>query len=81
VREPIAPVATPVHVTPERYGRIPRAYIECTDDRALSLSVQRQMVAATPCQRVVSLPASHAPQLAMPDRLASSISTLVKELV
>ncbi|MBV8759335.1 MAG: alpha/beta hydrolase [Deltaproteobacteria bacterium] len=80
VREPLAPVATPVAITPERYGAIPRAYIECTEDRALSIAVQRRMVSASPCARLASLPSSHTPQLAMPERLAAHIQTFAKEL-
>ena len=53
-------VTTPA--TAERYGRIPRLYVEALDDRSLILPVQRAMQARAPGASVVSLPTGHAPQ-------------------
>jgi len=72
VSEPVAVVETPVHVTEERYGRIPRTYIECTEDRALGLGLQRRMHAAMPCT-VLSLPTGHSPFFAAPERLVEHL--------
>ena len=72
IPEPLAVVATPVATTRDRFGRIPRTYIECTDDRALGPSLQRRMHAAQPC-RVVKMPSSHSPFLARPEDLARVI--------
>src|SRR6202012_2981439 len=55
----LAALMTKVHTTPERFGRIPRVYIECTEDRALSIAMQRDMIAKSPPVDVRSLPASH----------------------
>jgi len=72
----LAALMTKVHLTPERFGRIPRVYIECTDDRALSIDMQRDMIAKSPPVDVPSLPASHSPFLSMPDKLAEAMSDL-----
>lgn len=72
VAEPLAVVATPVATTRDRFGRIPRTYIECTDDRALGPSLQRRMHAAQPC-RVVKMPSGHSPFLARPEDLARAL--------
>src|SRR5262245_31694571 len=48
VPEPMAPSATPVSVTEHRFGRVPRAYIECRQDRAIPPSLQRTMCEASP---------------------------------
>jgi pimeloyl-ACP methyl ester carboxylesterase len=72
----LAALMTKVHVTPERFGRIPRIYVECTDDRALSIGMQRDMIAKSPPVDVRSLPASHSPFLSMPDKLAEALSDL-----
>jgi pimeloyl-ACP methyl ester carboxylesterase len=72
----LAALMTKVHVTPERFGRIPRIYVECTDDRALSIDMQRDMIAKSPPVDVRSLPASHSPFLSMPDKLAGVMSDL-----
>ncbi len=72
----VAALFTPVHLTTERFGRIPRVYIECTDDRALSTEIQRDMIAKSPPVDVRHLHASHSPFLSMPDKLAMVMSDL-----
>lgn len=64
-------VTTPA--TAERYGRIPRLYVEALADRSLILPVQRAMQARAPGASVVSLPTGHAPQFSAPARLAEAI--------
>jgi pimeloyl-ACP methyl ester carboxylesterase len=56
-------------LAPGRFGRVPRHYVECTEDRAIDLATQRAMHAAMPCT-VHTLPASHSPFYSMPERLA-----------
>ena len=72
----LAALMTKVHITPGRFGRIPRVYVECTDDRALSIAMQRDMIAKSPPVDVRSLPASHSPFLSMPDKLADALADL-----
>lgn len=72
----LAPLMTPAHVTAKRFGRIPRVFIECTDDRALSLDIQRDMIAKSPPIDVRRLHSSHSPFLSMPDKLAAVLSDL-----
>ncbi|MBL8202339.1 MAG: alpha/beta fold hydrolase [Chromatiales bacterium] len=74
--EPIAVMFQTVHVTPSRFGRVPRAYIHCSRDVALPLFVQEQMVAASPCQTVLTLPTGHSPFFAAPERLAGMLDSL-----
>jgi pimeloyl-ACP methyl ester carboxylesterase len=69
--EPIAPAATPIRVSPERFGCVRRVYVETRRDRALGPTLQRRMQSALPCQRVFSLETGHAPFLAAPAALAS----------
>lgn len=68
--EPVESGVTPLHLTEENYGRVPRIYIECTEDRAVTPFIQRKMYTETPCEKVYSLPSSHSPFFSMPDRLA-----------
>lgn len=70
VPEPMLPVVTPIHVTTENFGRVPRAYIVCEQDHSITPECQRRMLAATPCEPVVSLDSSHSPFFSMPERLA-----------
>ena len=45
VPQSAAAAGAPVIWTDERYGRVARAYIECTEDNAVSLKQQRAMLA------------------------------------
>jgi pimeloyl-ACP methyl ester carboxylesterase len=74
--EPLAPAATPVKTTPERFGGVPRAYIECKNDRGISIGLQRRMYAATPCQQVVPMDTGHMPMYAAPDELGAHLVAL-----
>ena len=74
--EPLAVMFQAIRVTPERFGRVPRAYIHCTQDVALPLFVQQQMVAASPCETVLTLPTGHSPFFAAPDQLAAQLDSL-----
>jgi pimeloyl-ACP methyl ester carboxylesterase len=74
--EPGIPLGQPVTLTEERFGSVPRVYIETTADQAVSVGLQRQMVAATPVDRVISLATSHSPMLADPVAFVSALLSL-----
>lgn len=74
--EPIAPNKEPMTITSGRWGRLPRAYIECTDDRALPLSLQRSMHSAVKCDPVLTLDSDHSPFLCAARGLAGRLNTL-----
>jgi pimeloyl-ACP methyl ester carboxylesterase len=69
VPQAIQPLAAPVQVTPEHFGRIPKVYIECLQDKVITLTCQRQMSTALPCQKVLTLDTSHSPFLSAPEAL------------
>jgi pimeloyl-ACP methyl ester carboxylesterase len=71
VPQALAPFMTPLQLTESRYGRVPRAYVECTHDRAISMEIQREMVANSPCRKVHTLETDHSPFLSTPQELAS----------
>jgi pimeloyl-ACP methyl ester carboxylesterase len=73
VAEPHGPRATPIVVTPERWGRLPRTYVECTADRTIPLSSQRLMQELSPGARRVTLDADHSPFLSRPRELADAL--------
>ena len=73
VAEPRGPSIAPLRLTAERFGRVPRTYVECTEDRTIPLAMQRQMQAMVPGAKVVSLPADHSPFLSMPGALADML--------
>lgn len=62
VPEPLAALTKPLQLTAERFGRVPRAYVEAADDRAITLAMQREMQAVLPCDPVITLQAAdHSP--------------------
>ena len=71
-----APFAAPMALTDARYGRVPRHYIECTQDQAVSIGSQRSMPGRTGCASVHSLDTSHSPFLSAPDRVAAILTAL-----
>ncbi|MBI5107306.1 MAG: alpha/beta fold hydrolase [Rhodocyclales bacterium] len=79
---PAAPVATPTVATRRRWGRVPRAYIRCSEDRAVMPALQdrfiREADGFTPgnATRVLTLAASHSPFLSMPEQLAQALADL-----
>jgi pimeloyl-ACP methyl ester carboxylesterase len=74
--EAVAPLTTPIRISAANYGRVPRVYIECRRDRAVSLSEQRRMVSAMPCQQVISLDTDHSPFFSSPDALTAHLLSL-----
>ena len=60
-------------LTESRYGRVPRAYIECTDDRVFGIELQRGMQSSQPCELVITLDTDHAPYLSAPKALADAL--------
>jgi hypothetical protein len=76
VPEATAPVATPLTTTDENFGRIPRVYIECLQDRAIAPSVQKEMYTHIRCERVISMNTSHMPLFSAPEELAGHLSSL-----
>jgi pimeloyl-ACP methyl ester carboxylesterase len=80
VAEPRATLWTPMRITPERFGRIPRTYIECTQDRAITLDGQRMMQKLVPGAHVVTFEADHSPYLCMPQQLADALIAAAEEV-
>jgi len=76
VPEPTAPFGTPLSLSAERFGRVPRHYIECTDDRAIPIAQQRSMQAALPCASVTTLDSDHSPFLTRPDELVAALDRI-----
>ena len=77
-RQPAAPTTTAVHLSAERYGRIPRVYVECLRDCTVSPTMQRAMYEATPCRRVATLDTDHSPFYSTPEQLAAILLSAAK---
>jgi len=73
VPESLAAIAAPVAISEERAGSVRRVYVECVNDRAITIGKQREMAANRPCERVLSLDADHSPFLSRPAQLAAHL--------
>ncbi|MDI6764340.1 MAG: alpha/beta fold hydrolase [Thermodesulfobacteriota bacterium] len=73
VPQAAAPFATPISITEKNFGRIPRIYIECLRDRAISPSIQKRMYTALPCRRVIPMDTSHSPFFSAPETLVTHL--------
>ena len=68
--QPYGGFALVAHPTPERYGRLPRLYVEATEDRSVGIVEQRRMQTLVPGAVVASMATGHVPQLSAPEQLA-----------
>ncbi|MCM3626146.1 alpha/beta fold hydrolase [Paenibacillus glycanilyticus] len=67
----LSPFVTPLNLTEQNFGRVPRYYIEGLRDQAIPIDRQRQMHAASPCKKVFSLDTDHSPFYSMPEQLSN----------
>ncbi|CAM3581123.1 alpha/beta fold hydrolase [Paenibacillus lupini] len=74
--EPLAPFFEPVHLTDQHAESIPRFYIETLKDKAISIGLQRQMLADKPCKEVISMNSDHSPFFSHPEALAAHLNRL-----
>lgn len=75
--QPILPQETALTVT-GRSQSLPRHYIRCTEDRAIPPEYQAEMAGDFAPGHVTTLPASHSPFFAMPDRLAERLDAIAQ---
>ena len=73
VDEPLAPLATPVPLTAERFGSVRKAYVVTMRDRAVSTDLQLTMLGRGHVDESIPLDTGHAPHVVAPDALASEI--------
>jgi hypothetical protein len=75
----VEPFGAPVATTAERWGSIPRYYIECAQDRAINLPLQQAMHAASPCRKVFSIDTDHSPFFSAPEELSGILMEIGEE--
>ena len=77
--QPIAPLVAPVRATPQRFGRVPKVYIECLNDRAIPPAFQKAMYTAMPFQKIPSLWSRHSPFYSVPEELVTRLTMNIVE--
>jgi pimeloyl-ACP methyl ester carboxylesterase len=73
VDEPLAPLATPVPLTADRFGSVRKAYVVTLRDRAVSTDFQLTMLGRASVDEAVPLDSGHVPQITAPAALAAAI--------
>lgn len=71
--QPLGAFAQPVHSSEQAWGSVPRGYVLCRQDRAITPAMQRRMLERVPCDPVVELDSGHSPFLSNPAALADAI--------
>ena len=74
--EPVRPFEEVIHITPGRFGTVPRYYIECTQDRVVPIELQRQMRTMLPCHQVHTIDTGHSPFFSTPDDLVKVLDQI-----
>ncbi len=59
--EPAGVFTTPLRLSGSGFGSVRRIYVECTQDRAIPLDLQRLMQADLPCETVFTIETDHSP--------------------
>ena len=77
VPEATEPVGAVLSLTETSYGSIPRYYIECLQDRAISIETQRSMISRQPVKRVIPMDSGHSPFLSKPEELAEHLISIL----
>lgn len=60
---------TPLQISNEKYGSVPRYYIECTKDKAVTPFIQQKMYTEMICEKVYKMKTSHSPFFSKPQEL------------
>lgn len=63
-------------LTEENYGSVPRYYIKCTEDRAITPWLQEKMLEDMPCLKVYEIVSSHSPFFSKPKELTDIITEI-----
>lgn len=74
--QPLAPQATPVHLSEKNYGAVPKYYILCTEAKDFD---KTKISTNVPCRKIYRLPSSHSPFFSMPDKLVEVLEEIQKQ--
>jgi pimeloyl-ACP methyl ester carboxylesterase len=77
--QPVLPFTTPVSFADQAGRELPRAYVLCTQDRAIPPALQRRMVTESPCVQVVEINTDHSPWLSASDDLVQALDRLSRQ--
>jgi pimeloyl-ACP methyl ester carboxylesterase len=76
---PLAPIVTPVNLTTSRYGQVTKYYIKTSHDRAVSPTMQAEMIRNQKFRKVVEMNSDHSPFFSHPLRLHGILEQLLRD--
>ena len=79
-QEPVESGIAPLQLTEENFGSVPRYYIECLQDRAVTPFIQKKMYTETPCKKVYSMDTSHSPFFSRPKELVDILCEIDQDI-
>lgn len=79
--EPVGTFSARSTLNSEQLVGLKRFYIECSEDRAVPLALQRAMQTALPCTEVLSLKSDHSPFISQPSALAELLNNIATKLL
>jgi pimeloyl-ACP methyl ester carboxylesterase len=71
--EPMTTLMASISLSADRFGAVPKAYIECLEDRAIPVESQRRMQAHAAFDRIFQLPSDHSSFYSAPELLARAL--------
>lgn len=77
--EPRQTATASISITDKNYGTVPRYYIECTEDRAITPSLQQLMYREMPCKKVYKMRTSHSPFFSKPKELVDILMEIAND--
>lgn len=76
--EPAAPLYSKIVLKNPAMANVPKYYIHTTEDRAITITLQNQMVAAAGIKNIYTIDSSHSPHLSMPDKVTAILLQIIK---
>lgn len=77
--EPAESGQVALQLTEKNFGSVPRYYIECLQDRAVTPFIQKKMYEETPCKRVYQMDTSHSPFFSQPQQLVQILDEIAAD--
>jgi pimeloyl-ACP methyl ester carboxylesterase len=82
--QPVAPFTQPVRIPAANraaFERLPRAYVVCTEDRAIMPALQRRMAREAGCAPVIEIDSDHVPFVSRIDPLIAALDQIAQTIV
>ncbi len=78
VPQPAGPLLSPMKISDANFGSVPRVYIECALDNAVTPEQARRMYTALPCAEIITMQTGHSPFLSAPEELSRQLDALAR---